>query len=195
MTQFRHVDANACLFDAGGISCPHRRVGNGIVVSPLASPLHQAHQPSDGRSLAQLPPMPAGRPTLADLGYLAMVQQYRASGGLAAVNQVVGLMREICDQPVSVLARWIVQREVVCFIWKCEHLLPMFQFELRSMSLLPHLQATLSELVPVFDEWELALWFAQPNSWLQGAAPVNLIDLDASAILDAARADRFIATG
>ncbi len=139
--------------------------------------------------------MPAGRPTLADLGYLAMVQQYRASGGLATGNEVVRLMREICDQPVSVLARWIVQREVVCFIWKSEHLLPMFQFELRSMSLLPHLQAILSELVPVFDEWELALWFAQPNSWLQGAAPVDLIGVDSSAVLDAARADRFVATG
>ena len=63
------------------------------------------------------------------------------------------------------------------------------------MSLLPHLQAILSELVPVFGEWELALWFGQPNSWLQGSAPVDLIDLDASAVLGAARADRFIATG
>jgi hypothetical protein len=71
----------------------------------------------------------------------------------------------------------------------------MFQFELRSMSLLPRLQAVLSELVSVFDEWEAALWFAQPNSWLQGAAPVDLIGGDAPAVLHAARADRFIATG
>lgn len=195
MTQFRHVDATAGLFGAGGISCPYRRVGNGIVVPPFASPLRQAHQPSEGRSLPQLPPMPTARPTLADLGYLAMVQQYRASGGLATGNEVVGLMRGVFDQPVSVLARWIVQREVVCFAWKSEHLLPMFQFELRSMSLLPHLQAILSELVPVFDEWELALWLAQPNSWLQGAAPMDLIGPDSSAVLGAARADRFIANG
>jgi len=195
MTHYRQVDESARLFDAGEIRNPYRRAGSANFVFPPTPRLRQANQRTEDWNSQHFTPMSAGRSSVADLGYLAMVQQYRASGGLATGNEVVRLMREIFDQPVSVLARWIVQREVVCFIWKSEHLLPMFQFELRSMSLLPHLQAVLSELESIFDEWEVALWFAQPNSWLQGAAPVDLIGVDSPAVLHAARADRFIATG
>lgn len=195
MTQYTHVDASTGLFDHGGNSYAYRRFGNAYAVPRVAQLPRHIDQRSRDWTFTPLTPIPAGQATMAGLGYRAMVQQYRDSGGLATGDEVVRLMGEVFDQPVSVLARWIVEREVVCFIWKSEHLLPMFQFEPRSMSLRLPLRTVLSELVPVFDEWELAVWFSQPNSWLQGASPADLIGVDASAVLDAARTDRFIATG
>lgn len=195
MTGHTQGDTPTRFFDAGGIRHTYRGFGNGYALPHVAQPLRHADQRSEEFAFTPRSQVSAGQPTLAGQEYLAMVRQYRASGGLATGNEVVRLMREIVDQPVSVLARWIVRREVVCFIWKSEHLVPVFQFERRSMSLRPQVSTVLSELVPVFDECELALWFAQPNSWLQGAAPADLISPDAAAVLNAARADRFVATG
>ena len=47
----------------------------------------------------------------------------------------------------------------------------------------------------VFDEWELAEWFACPNSWLGGQTPASQVVLDEQAVVEAARADRFVAAG
>ena len=51
------------------------------------------------------------------------------------------------------------------------------------------------ELRDAFDDWDLALWFAESNAWLCGAAPVDVIGGDPVAVLHAARADRLIARG
>lgn len=61
------------------------------------------------------------------------------------------------------------------------------------MSLRAEAAAVLAELSDAFDDWDAALWFAQPNSWLQGCAPVDLITLDPSSVYQAAWADRFVA--
>ena len=52
-------------------------------------------------------------------------------------------------------------REVVSFGWNSQTLLPLFQFDLFDMSLRPDAVAVISELADVFDDWELASWFAQ----------------------------------
>jgi uncharacterized protein (DUF2384 family) len=53
----------------------------------------------------------------------------------------------------------------------------------------------LAEFSTVFDGWRLAVWFAQPNSWLQDRSPVDLLESDLQAVRNAARADRFVSTG
>jgi hypothetical protein len=63
------------------------------------------------------------------------------------------------------------------------------------MSLRRETGQVVDELAGTLDDWELAAWFARPNSWLQNSAPVELIDVDQPAVLQAARADRFIARG
>ena len=98
-------------------------------------------------------------------------------------------------QPISLLARWIVGREVISFDWQSTTMLPLFQFDLSSMTMRQSVTELLHELTEVFDDWDLALWFAQPNSWLDQQAPVALLNLDPKGVLDAARADRFIARG
>ncbi len=71
----------------------------------------------------------------------------------------------------------------------------MFQFELRDLSVKPGPRRVLAELKPVFDDWGLAVWFVQPNSWLQTMRPLDLLDSDLTGVLEAARTDRFIAAG
>ncbi|MCK9689460.1 hypothetical protein [Scleromatobacter humisilvae] len=120
---------------------------------------------------------------------------YRRSGGLASDADVVSMLRQASDQPMSRLARWIVARDVVSFEYRGTIWLPLFQFEPGAPSLLPAVTAVIRELVDVFDDWELATWFALPNTWLQGRTPVDAIAAHSSAALEAARADRFIARG
>ncbi|MDM0059234.1 antitoxin Xre/MbcA/ParS toxin-binding domain-containing protein [Variovorax fucosicus] len=59
----------------------------------------------------------------------------------------------------------------------------------------PAHQQVLAELVSVFDGWALAIWFVQPNPWLNDRSPVDLLGLNLSGVLEAARADRFVAAG
>ena len=84
---------------------------------------------------------------------------------------------------------------MICFerddgIW-----LPWFQFHRVTLKPHPELDPIFTELTPVFDAWELANWFAQPNGWLQGQTPVATSASDLPAVRDAARADRFVVNG
>ena len=125
--------------------------------------------------------------------HVMMVDAYRRTGGLVNDAELALLLRRHSTQPLSLLARWIVARRLVCYVWQSEILVPLFQFDRDDMSLRRETGQVVDELAGTFDDWELAAWFAQPNSWLQNTAPVELIDVDQRAVLQAARADRFIA--
>jgi hypothetical protein len=131
----------------------------------------------------------------ADVQHLMMVDVYRRTGGLVGGAEVALLLRPHSTQPLSLLARWIVTRRLVSYVWQSEILVPLFQFDRHDMSVRRDTSQVVDELADTFDDWELATWFAQSNSWLQGAAPVELIDVDQQAVLQAARADRFVARG
>ena len=125
----------------------------------------------------------------------AMSHAFRPHGGFAASDDVMRRLRPLSDQPLSMLARWIVSRTVLSVSWRDQSLLPMFQFDLADMSIKPACARVVAELKDVFDDWELALWFAAPNVWLDHAAPVALLADEEFAVLQAARADRFVARG
>jgi hypothetical protein len=55
--------------------------------------------------------------------------------------------------------------------------------------------AVVRELAGTFDDWELACWFASPNVLLNFESPVDIVECDQPAVLQAARTDRFIAQG
>lgn len=125
----------------------------------------------------------------------AMVQVYERTGGLMRSEDVLFLLRRRSSQALSLLARWIVDQRVVTFEWQADRLVPMFQFDLADMSIRPEAAAVLADLAGIFDDWELASWFVEPNAWLQGRTPVDALLADTQAVLDAARADRFVARG
>jgi hypothetical protein len=139
---------------------------------------------------------PATEAESAALGqYLAMARAYRRTGGLLSGDDLAMRLRKRSTQPLSLVARWIVSREVVCLKWQTQTWLPLFQFDPADMSLRSEVSGVVGELAGAMEDWDLALWFSQPNPWLDGAMPVDAIDSDQPAVLDAARVARFIARG
>lgn len=170
----------------------------------MQSSLVGSHLPSPQDSDSDL--SPAWKPTLvlpsltrtsdlADRQVHAMLAGYRKSGGVVNGDVVVRLLRLRSEQPISLLARWIVSRQVVSFTWRAQTQLPLFQFDLVRMEVRASVQTVVAELSKAFDDWDLASWFAQPNTWLAGAVPADAIELNLTGVLQAARADRFVAMG
>lgn len=117
----------------------------------------------------------------------AWLQGFEASGGLVPAELLCGLMRPGVPQPISQLARWIVGRQVLSLNLAGQICLPLCQFLPGLGGLQPGLAPVLAELVPVFDELELAAWFATPNSGLNGHTPADRLAADPVAVHAAAR--------
>jgi hypothetical protein len=127
-----------------------------------------------------------------DADFVGMLRAYRRSGGLAREAEILERSQACQCQG------WRVENmggTLVCFEWEHRFWLPWFQFDPADMSLRPGPAKVIAELTPIFDGWELAMWFARPNLWIADSRPVDLIDECLASVLGAARADRFIAAG
>lgn len=124
-----------------------------------------------------------------------LVNVYKRHGGVLSGDELVRTMRDHQAQPMSLLARRIVERRMVCFACHSQTYIPSFQFASKPVELLSGVQAVLLELVPALDDYALAHWFAMPNCWLQFKVPAVLVARDPLAVLQAARADRYVARG
>jgi hypothetical protein len=149
--------------------------------------------PAPGRSRPARQGVPALLQTAEDLEYREMEHVLRGSGGMVSTDEVTALLAARTDQPISLLARWIVDHEVVSFEWNGHTMLPLFQFDLATMTVRPEATAVIRELAAALSDWEICLWFARPNAWLGDAAPVESLRVDPRAVHDAARADRYLA--
>ncbi|MGJ7498001.1 hypothetical protein ACSFA8_23405 [Variovorax sp. RT4R15] len=130
-----------------------------------------------------------------DRAFVAMLARYRATGGTVRGGDLVRLLEDRRRGDSVSLATLLVAGEIFSFEWRGIVWIPMFQFELSDLSVKPAPRQVLAELVTVFDGWTLAIWFAQPNPWLNDRSPVDLLGSNLSGVLEAARADRFIAAG
>jgi hypothetical protein len=124
-----------------------------------------------------------------------LIEAFQPSGGLIAGDAMALRLRSRCEQPVSMLARRIVGREVVHIAAGGDIQLPLFQFDPADLSVRVTVRRVIAVLAPVFDDKEIASWFAEPNRWLQGERPADAVLADAPAVLRAARADCFVACG
>jgi hypothetical protein len=104
-------------------------------------------------------------------------------------------MREHWDQPISVLANWIVARAMITIDWRYDILIPMFQIDTRLRALRPGCREIVAELRDVMDDWDIARWFAAGNPWLGGSTPVDMLAPSWREAFHAARVARFIARG
>jgi hypothetical protein len=113
--------------------------------------------------------------------------------GVRRDHEVEEMLRPHTNQTLSVLARWIVQRRIVSFERAAQRWIPLFQFDLASMTVRADVAAVIAELANVLDDEELAEWFAQPSALLRGQAPIQVAG--SGDLLDAARAERFLIAG
>jgi hypothetical protein len=130
-----------------------------------------------------------------DRDFMTMSRVFREHGGMITAEELVHSMRTNLAQPLSIVGRWIADRAAVQFGWRSQTWFPCFQFVANPVSIRPAVSDIVLELRDVYDDWELALWFASRNEWLDHASPVETIRRDAAAAMRAARIDRFIAKG
>jgi len=62
---------------------------------------------------------------------------------------------------------------------------PAFQFEHGAPK--PVIKDILAALPEDMEEWDRALWFASANGWLDGPAPIDMLDTNKDKVVDAAR--------
>ena len=141
------------------------------------------------------PVVGAGRWRTAELTLNPTLAMFSEHGGVAHADEVLQYLRPHCNQPMSMLARWIASRDVLSIDVHGEHWLPLFQFDLGVGSIRPEAVQLFTTLTPVFDACELASWFVEPNVWLGGVAPARKWSLDFQSVLQAARTDRYVALG
>ena len=155
----------------------------------LASP---RRAPSTG-----VPPRPASTaerardddidPTPSSRGFIAMLEAYRATGGLAPGNFLCQSLQENQRGDLGHLARLIVDRRIFVLDWRGDSWIPMFQFDDHDLSCRPGPALVRAELEGLACGWAIAAWFAEPNPLLEGRRPVNLVAADLPHVLHAAR--------
>ena len=85
----------------------------------------------------------------------------------------------------ALAARWRSDKKIFAVQFGGRLLYPAFQFDVqgRPRKVISKVLAALGDAVGA---WQMALWFVTPNGWLAGDKPVDLLDREPSALLDAA---------
>lgn len=104
-----------------------------------------------------------------------LIADYTSRGGILLAAQVLERLRARRPQPLSVLARWITDRDVISFTFKDRLLLPAFQFQLGDMAVLSPVQESIKALRPMLSDLEIAQWFLMPNNYVGGNRPIECI--------------------
>lgn len=141
-------------------------------------------------------PDPCNRPCSAKHRMAGMRMAFAASGGLRSVGELAQGTDLRSRSRFTHIARWIATREIIGFMWHAEPWVPMFQFEAGPrMQPRRSLQPLFEILVPLYDAWTMANWFARPNQYLSGHRPVDEYTGNLSGVMDVAHLEHFIATG
>ena len=123
-----------------------------------------------------------------------LLRAFERFGGVADADTIALRMRRLHNQPVSMVARWIVAREVVCFHDRGITFLPHFEFDAATWLPRPSVRRVVRELRDVYDDLDLARWFVSDNPSLDARPPVALIEGEPDRVLEASHADRFLAS-
>jgi hypothetical protein len=134
-------------------------------------------------------------PTTRDEHFLDMLGAFRLSGGLARGHEMASLLARRSGDNIGMLARWMVNGEVVHFDWQHETWIPLFQFGGSTMAIRSGVGAVLDEFRDVLNPWEIGQWFACPCASLDGQKPADAMALNPDGVLHAARCDPFQRVG
>ncbi|MDM0066748.1 antitoxin Xre/MbcA/ParS toxin-binding domain-containing protein [Variovorax sp. J31P207] len=130
-----------------------------------------------------------------DAAFVALLNAYRATGGLVRGNDLAHLMASRASGDPASLSRSMAAGEILCFDWNETFWIPAFQLDRESLGTGQATRLLLAELSGAFDGWAAAQWLVAANAWLGERTPLELLGTHLEAVLDAARADSFIARG
>jgi hypothetical protein len=125
--------------------------------------------------------VPGGR------SFIALLEAFRATGGTAPGDIVGRLLEEHQAGGLGSLARLIYSGQVFGFEWRASLWIPMFQFDVDDLALKAGAQQVRAELPSLWPGWTVAAWFAQPHALLRGHSPVDMLDVDLDAVMQAAK--------
>lgn len=127
--------------------------------------------------------------------FIELLNGFRSSGGLQKLS---ALQASRCnawgDEFIEALRARVADRSVLGITWNHETWVPAFQFDGHGATRQPAF-AVFLELTSSHDPWELATWFVTPSIWLQQVRPIDLLERAPACVLEAARADRYVAIG
>jgi hypothetical protein len=130
-----------------------------------------------------------------DEGFISMLAKYRSTGGIANAVELTQRQMNSKHSDANALAKLILIGEIFSFEWQGDFWIPLFQLNPKELTSRQCVRQVLGELTNVFDGWALAVWFIQANAWLENKKPIDLLDSGLSSVLNAARADRYVALG
>lgn len=136
---------------------------------------------------------PGSREQGRDELFLHMLDAYRGSGGLYRGGDVNFLLEGRGRHTAGTVDKWMDQNEVIHFEWQGLTWLPRFQFDMATKAPWVEVGLVTTELAGVYDNWEVALWFAHPSSALEGRVPADTMQLEPDRVIQAARRDRRLA--
>jgi hypothetical protein len=108
--------------------------------------------------------------------------------GALRSHEVADLAGSQASNRAAIANRWRTENRVVAVPWRDEILYPGFQFTHEGRPN-PAIQEALEWLRsdPHTTDWQAALWFATPTTWLAGRRPVEVLNDDPDAVVEAAR--------
>ncbi|MBC7918085.1 MAG: hypothetical protein H7Y28_09790 [Rhodoferax sp.] len=131
----------------------------------------------------------------ADVQFLALVNAYQATGGLAWIGDLESMFMLRSTGSAESFSDAVADRQVVHFEWQNQVWLPLFQFDLVRMQTHSALAPVLDTLNGLYNDWDIAEWFSRVNPWLKGRSPAQTLVAEPAAVLDAASAEVFVARG
>lgn len=120
-------------------------------------------------------------------GFVTLLEAFRVSGGTAPGNIVGRLLADHHAGEAVSLAKLVHSGQVFGFEWRSSLWIPMFQFNAHDLSIAAAPQAVRAELPELGSGWAVAMWFALPNVQLGGRTPVDLLNTDLAAVIQAAQ--------
>jgi hypothetical protein len=127
-----------------------------------------------------------------DLAFQGLRSAYSESGGIARGDVVDRLCAARGRTAFIGVADLLADEDIFGWEWDNSLWVPMFQFEPTDMSLRPAPRRVRAVLGHEFDGWAVSTWFVEPHEWLARHRPVDLLESNLRAILQAARADHLV---
>ena len=125
--------------------------------------------------------------TPSGLGFIALLEAFRSTGGTAPGEIVERLLEEHRVGNALSLAKLIHTGQVFGFAWRTCLWIPMFQFDAYDLAPKSSAQRVRSALPRLWSGWTVASWFAAANARLDGHSPADSLDADLGAVVRAAQ--------